>query len=203
LFNCGIDVFKFGQGQGKSLSDGGIAVKYRYDDTVDYPDTPLNEWKSDRFVCTYRYRPSTVDEFCDDALMVCQYYGAYAMIETNVTAALDYFNRTGYSGLLKYLRDKSGGWKKTAGIYLGEEGKQEEFNLIRVYIKRRGANERHLDFLLECKHIPTPQDLTKYDLLAACGAALVGETVNLNQVITQSSSNTQVLRRRNYSVKRY
>lgn len=206
LFNCGIDSFKFGQGQGKGLSDGGIAVKYRRDLVVDPQDRPIEEWESDRFVCTYRYRPETVDEFCDDALKACQYYGAYAMVETNVPAVMDYFNRNGFSGLLKYLKDKYGHWKKQSGLYLGEPEKQEEFSLHRDYIKRRGAYEKHLDYLMECKSISEPSELTKFDLLAAGGAALIGENINYNEIfgsMLKETKSTQVIRRRSYSHKQY
>ena len=35
---------------------------------------PTSEWESKRFVCTYKNRPSK-DEYCEDMLKMCIYYG--------------------------------------------------------------------------------------------------------------------------------
>ena len=205
LFNCGSDSFKFGQAENKGLSDGGIAVKYRRDIIKDPINKPIEEWVSDRFVLTYRFRPATLEEFCDDVLKVCQYYGAWCFPESNVPAVIDYFNRVGFGGFLKYDKDKYGNFKRIAGVHVGEEEKQKEFLLHRDYIKRRGAYEKHIDYLTEAKNIPDPTQLTKYDLLAAAGAALMGEQINYDELFGVKkivTTSTNVLRRKNYSTRR-
>lgn len=206
LFNVGSDSFKFGQGENKGMSDGGISVRYRRDFLTDGINKDISEWVSDRFVLTYRYRPDSLEEYTDDVLKVCQYYGGWCFPERNVNAVAEYFIRNGFGGFLKYSRDKNGKFQKNAGVYLDEEGKQKEFALLRDYIKRRGAYEKHLDLLMECKSIPDPTYLTKYDLLAASGAALLAEEINYDELfgskLTENSTQ-RVIRRKNYSMKYY
>ena len=174
-FNAGGDAFKFDETEGGQMSDGGIAVKYKYDETVDPHGTPIEEWKSDRFVLTYRYRPDTKKEYTDDCLKVCLYFGCPINAETNVPQIIDDFTEWKAYPFLKHLRDKDGQLRKTPGFHSGTDSKQNLFNGLRDYIKRRGAYENHLDFLKECFEIPNIKKMTKYDLLTSAGLAEIAE----------------------------
>lgn len=202
IVNVGVDAFKFGQ---DGISDGGIIAKYRRDFDVDPVDKPISEWESDRIILSYRNRTDTTDEFCDDALKACQYFGGWCNPETNVAVILDYFERHGFKGFLKILKKANGDWQTRAGIHLGETEKQEGFNLIRDSIRRRGAYEKHLDVLEEAKAIMTPKELTKFDELAAWSMALQGEKINYDDIFKkpQETKNIKVVRRKNYSRSRY
>jgi hypothetical protein len=170
---CG-DTFKFNKVQHRRMSNGGGAVFWHYDQEVD-GKTTIEHWQSNRFVCTYNYRPETVDEYCEDMLMMCVYFGSWMYPEINVPKLWEYFEARGYAGYLKYDVDiKTGKQKVTPGFNSEGGSKQDLFNGLRDYLQRHGKRERHGDLLNECKEIKSIEEMTDYDLLTAAGGALLG-----------------------------
>jgi len=184
MFTLGADPFKFGSkndakvgmqiGKNSRLSDGGIAIVWNYDESID-GDKPKDQWNSYRVVLTYRYRAANTDEYNEDVLKAAIYFGAMVFPETNIPSTYEYFVRHGYSGYLLYDTDKyTGQLKPKPGMDSLERSKQEIFALLRDYIDYRCHVEEHEDFLMECKHIKGMEEMRYNDLLASVGVALVG-----------------------------
>lgn len=173
------DTFKFNKVQHRRMSNGGGSVFWHYDQELDGKND-IRNWQSHRFVCTYNFRPETVEEYCEDMLMMSVYYNAMMYPEINVAKVWEWFEARGYAGYLKYDIDiRSGKPKMTPGFNSEGPTKQELFNGIRDYIQKHGHRERHPDFLGECKEIKSIEEMTDYDLLTACGGALMGAKANL------------------------
>ena len=173
-YTAGADPFRMSNVEGNKMSNGGGAVFWDRDFEMDTASKDPKDWKSNRFVCTYNFRPPTVDEYCDDMLMMCQYYGAPICSETNVSILIEKFTEWGFGGYLLYLFNSDGSIRNTPGVHAGEDTKQRMMHGIRNYIEMHCHRERHFEFLDECINIPNIKKLNEYDLLAACGWALYG-----------------------------
>ena len=193
MFTMGVDPFDFagknasrtGASIGKvdKLSDGGIAVLWNYDNTLD-KGSVKSEWESYRFVLTYRHRAANTDFFNEDVLKAAIYFGAMVYPETNLSVTYEYFVRMGFGGYLLYDTDKyTGMLKPKPGMDSLERSKQDLFSALRDYIDFRCHKEQHVDFLRECKEIRGIEMMRHYDLLAACGLALMGSKSTYSQRI--------------------
>ena len=187
-FTCGADPFNFkkdsdmnidGVRTAKSnsrLSDGGIAVFWHRDYSLDPEDKNVRDWESNRFVCTYRYRESDDDKYAEDVLLTCLYYGAMCFPEVNIKVVWKKFLEWGYGGFLKYDIDKNTmKGKDYPGVNQLDRSKQEGFNLLRTHIALHGHREMHEDLITEWRNIQRIEDMNSYDLLAASLCALLGE----------------------------
>lgn len=170
-FSAGADPFKSNQTEGNKMSDGAIAVKENRNYAIDPKDKPIDQYQTDLFVCSYLNRPSLYEEYVDDCLKVCQYYGCYILPETNVNHIVDYFTKWGYYGFLKILKNADGTYRKTPGMFSGVDSKQKLFAAWRDYIQRRGLYERHIEILRQVKDIPSMEKMTEFDLFTAGGFA--------------------------------
>lgn len=182
-FVAGGDPFKFKTTQSHNKSDGGGAVFMKRQYALDPETKDATEWTSHRFCCTYRHRPRTKEEYCEDMLMMCVYYGCEMVTEINVDAIWEHFEKRNYGGYLYYQVDKkTGKYKKTPGIYTGTDAREEIFREYHSYIERHGYREVHDDLLRECLEIE--DDMGDYDLFAAGGMALIGaKSQHTNQEI--------------------
>lgn len=169
------------------MSDGGFTVKWDYDEIVDQ-GKKRSEWESDRIICTYRFRPSTDDEFCEDILMACIWYGCMLYPEMNVPLVYKKFREWGYAGYLKHDISADGATiKSEPGVHMLVGTKQEGFSMARDFIKYRGHTIDHLDLLMECKNITSIDELTDYDLLASFLVCLLGSRSRYSQIVKISS----------------
>lgn len=170
------DAYRLEHTESSEISNGGGAVRLKRDITIDTDDVPVDNWSTARTVCTYNYRPSTIEEYCSDMLNMCEYYGAMMYPEMNVTHVYDYFVRRGYQGYLLYDTDtKTGKRAANPGFHSGIEKKRTLFNLMRSEIKLHAARSRHMDWLKECLAISGLKDMTHYDLFTAVGGTLLAE----------------------------
>ncbi len=176
---AGADPFRMAQTEtqqgrrGRSM--GGGAVFKLHEKLVDIGD--VGKWNSHRFVCTYLYRPGTTDEYCDDMLKMCQYYGAMMFPESNVSHVIDTFKKWNYGGYLLYAIDGNGSIRNTPGQHSGENSKQEIMLSLANYIELHCDREQHMDLLMQCKDIPSIKRMTDYDLLVAAGLCLRGAEI--------------------------
>jgi hypothetical protein len=177
-FICGCDHFEYSNqradtGSSKQ-SDGGIAILRERDEAIDKADDP-HEWHTRTFVLSYRYRPASALEYNEDVLMACEYYGCMVFMERNKTGTWEHFIRRGRGGYLRFEMDlQTGKLADKPGYYAQGESKNDLFAEVKDYITFRGYEENHLLFLEECRNIKSKDQLTKYDRLAAHGAALLG-----------------------------
>lgn len=172
-FCAGADPFKANKVKGKG-SKGGGAVFWGHDIMLDPLEKPLAEWQSCRFVCTYSYKPPTKEEYGDDMLMMCIYFGCPMHAETNVPFVREWFEQKGYGGLLLRIKGENGKHDQLAGSYTDISLQQKIFHWYRSHVRKHVIREKHADLLEELVAIQGVDEMTFYDLFTAGGFAGVG-----------------------------
>ncbi len=199
-FTCGVDPFrnlraneaKLSNRLGTSMSssrqsDGGIAILWEYDESLDR-GKPRKDWQSGKCILTYRYRPTTQEEFFEDVIMACQYFGAVCYPEQNVESFIAHVLKRGYGGYFLYDIGLDGKQKPLPGRYTGTEVQQEIVREYKDYIAFRGHVENHDDLLTEIKNFSGLEDFTNKDLKVAFGFALLGSKSRYREFLSGSSS---------------
>jgi hypothetical protein len=194
-FTAGGDSFDFlKEGEAKKREDksktskGGGAVFMNRDKRKDPDEKPIEQWETYRFVCTYQYRPPSDDEYVDDMIKMCVWFGAYMYPETNKRLLWKEFIKKGFGGYLSYDIDPDTGKRADApGVYLQKQ-KEDMFKLFQSYIYYKCHKEQHLELLEDAKNISSIERLTDYDRLAASMEALWGSRNNFNEVMSFTST---------------
>jgi len=167
------DPFKFQKTKGSRKSLGGGGVFMKRDSTIDTDDTPLNEWITERFCITYLHRPKTKEEYGEDMIMMCVYYGCEMNCEINVPFLWDYFEARGYGAYLYYGIDRKTGLRnKTPGVNTLATVQDEIYREWHTYIERHCHRECHDDMLRQCLEIE--DDMGPYDLFVTGGLCFLG-----------------------------
>lgn len=170
------DAFRVEKSDGGKISDGGGSVLRVHSDAIDPPDKSLDEWETNNFVCAYKYRPPTPDEYVEDMLKMCIYYGARMYPENNINEIEKLFKKWGYKGYLLYDIDPYTGRKRNnAGFYSGGNSKQELFNRGIEFIDYHGERCDIIEILKEFGAIRGLDDMTNYDLLTSVFGCLRGQ----------------------------
>lgn len=179
VYTAGADEFEYGsktQVQNRvgkvRQSDGGIAVLRNPDRNMEDSDDMYDWDHTYLFTCSYRNRPPSVYEYCEDVLMACVYYGAMLVPERNKTRVIEHFIDRGYGGYLKFLQKPDGTYHDKPGVFTKDVDML--FSAVSDYIKFRGHKDRHYEFLKECFEIKGKEDLTNKDRFAAHAMALLG-----------------------------
>jgi hypothetical protein len=160
--------------KGSRFSDGGGAV-FMYKHPQDTLEVPLHQWIGHRFICLYKHRPDTTDEFGEDMIMMCQYLGVMMFPENNLYVVAKYFLDRGYGGYLKYEIDpKTGKFKKNAGWTNVGDNPQRLWRKMRDHFTLHSCREMHLSLLGDVVDIDGIECITDYDRFAAAGGALMG-----------------------------
>jgi len=202
---AGADPFKANDQKAKKGSDGGGAVFLGHNIFKDPYSKPFDKWETNRFVCTYRNKPDTKEDYGDDMIMMCIYFGCPMYTETNVPFVREHFEKNGFAGMLVH-KQENGNIEKLAGEATTVKTKQAIFNEFRTYIKRHCHRERHADLLYEIKEIRDLEDMTRYDLFTAAGFAMLGnlyyypdmQKQNPSQQDNDNSNNFALFRQRTY-----
>jgi hypothetical protein len=164
-------------------SDGGIAVLWEYDASVDGGKSK-KDWDSFRCVCSYRYRTPTQEDYFKDVLKCAQWFGAMIYPEQNVDAFLVYMYKMGFGGYGLFDIDmKTGKQKSLPGRYNSTETNQDMVREIKDYVEFRGHIECHDDLLNEIKAFRGVEDFTKSDLKTAFGMALLGSKSRYRELL--------------------
>jgi len=94
---------------------------------------------SNSFFLTYRDRPEKRDDFYEDVIKICRFFGMYALIESNKPRLLEFMYDNGYTGYSLRRQDKA--WsklteseKKWGGIPSSSEVVADQASLIKDYI---------------------------------------------------------------------
>lgn len=188
---AGADIFGKSLGTQKKTrwhSDGSVLVFRKRNFGIDDPKiTPWEEiiegdkrylkinHVTERFCCTYRYRPPTKEEFYEDVLMTCVYYGVQLYPEMNMGEIDKYFIERGYGGYLYYdVNRKTRKYEMEAGDRTTEQVKQQIFLEWKSHIHKNGMREVHPEIYEEL--IQIDEDLNKYDMAVAGGYALMANS---------------------------
>lgn len=172
------------------LSKGGGAIFEERDMRIDPETKPISDWETHNFVATYSCRPKDDDQYAEDMLLACVYYGSMMYPERNVKLIVKYFCNRGYQAFLKHDIDEYGVIAKEPGVHSLLESKDKLFKGIRTYIEWHGHRCKSLSFLMQCKEIRLLEEMKKYDLFTACGCALMGSQSQYAKLITSKSEPT-------------
>jgi hypothetical protein len=167
--SAGADPFKFNKTETNRKSNGGGAVVRK----AKMKDGDFSMKR--KFVCTYSNRTYNKDDYAEDMLMMCVYYGVKMFPEINVDLIWDHFDKRGYSRYLLYKFDpKTNKFANTPGSNTNDKIKQQIFGEYMQYIEFEADKDNHIDLFEECRDISGPEDMTNYDLFTAGGYALLG-----------------------------
>ena len=204
LFTCGIDPFrnlnasqsKANKKEGFSLSnsrqsDGGIAILWEYDQNIDH-GKEKKDWDSFKCILSYRYRPATQEEYFEDVIMACQYYGSMMYPEQNVEAFIAYVYKRGYGGYFLFDIGLDGKPKALPGKWTGTETQQDMIREYKDYIESRGHKENHDDLLMEIKSFRGCESFTRLDLKTAFGFALLGSKSRYREILGGMGSSDNI-----------
>lgn len=174
------------QGSGSSISNGGGAIRWRRDMEIDPPDKDVKDWVTAKYVCTYNYRPATKDEYAEDMLMMCIFFGAMMYPEMNVPLIYEKFTDWGYGGYLLYDMDKhTGDMKAMPGFHTVSNTKVNLFNYMRDEIEMHGDRWEDRGLIEECLRIKDADDMKNYDLFTAAAGCLLGERSEYAKALSQ------------------
>jgi len=181
---AGCDTFSkslHGEKKTKDHSDGSVCVYRKFDRMYDEEGVvPVIDdgkilrvnHKTDTFCCTYRFRQPTVEEFYEDVLKVCVYYGVQVFPETNVRGINEYILNRGFGGYLYYpYNPKTQKLQTEAGSSTQTKTFAQLMNLWRTYIQVNGLRERHRELIHELSEIDDAPN--KFDRFIAGGYALM------------------------------
>jgi len=173
-FVASIDTMGLNQPVGRK-SNGGIVVRWRRDMMLDPEHKANDEIISDRVIITYKYRPATVDEFNEDALMCCIWCGAMAYPERNNANTIHHFRRRGYEGMLLYDMIK-GKKSNEPGWWNGRGRVVDDMITLMVQDINNNINRHfHIDLLEELLRFEDRKSLTNLDLAASYLGTLIAE----------------------------
>jgi hypothetical protein len=186
IFIASADPYQHEKTQDGRRSNGGGAIRWMRDFSVDPEDTDDFHLKSRAPVCTYDFRPSSRTLYAEDMLMMSIYYGALMYPETNVPLIVDKFTEWGFKGYFLYDVDPLKRKKKDKpGHHVTD--KAEAFGLMADDIDANCHRWNHEDLIKQCLAIKRMEDLGKFDLLAAYMGTLLGEKSKYTQRVAKGS----------------
>jgi hypothetical protein len=185
-FTAGSDSFKFNETEGNRKSMGAGAVFLNRDESIDDDKKDVSLWKSYQYVCTYVNRPS-LNEYLEDMLMMCVYYGAMMFAEGQVDHVIRHFMERGYGGYLLYDIKADGRRRTNPGAHTFDGMKQRMFGLIDDYVDNHIHKEVHDEVIKSFLDVRF-DSLTKHDLFVACGYAIVGSQINKYTPVSSGSN---------------
>lgn len=197
-FTAGVDTFGYDNKSTAKMrlnksrqSDGGLAILRERDKETD-PGDDMKEWKTFKFILSYRYRPMSTDEFNEDVLKACVYYGATTYIERNKENTWQYFMDRGYAGYLQYDIDPVTGRRaEKPGVFSLTGSKEVLFACTKDYIRYRGHQEDFISYLQEIKSIQGVEEMTLHDRFTAHGLALMGSRSKMGSVYHQNKKEVE------------
>ncbi len=178
---AGSDTFKYDKTKDVLRQSKGTGYVYwGFDPKVDGGKENTNDWLTADFVCEYVNRPPSVDEYCEDMLMMCVFYSIEMFPEFNVDHIKRHFTRRGYDGYLKYGSKikKKGGVTVVeeniqAGAHTSEQMKPTMFKFMEKYVNTT-ANRCKFPMLLEDLRDVEYSELNPYDCFVGATYAIMG-----------------------------
>jgi hypothetical protein len=164
-----------------------MGILWEYDDNIDR-GKGIREWDSFKCICSYSYRPATQEEYFEDVIMACQYYGAMMYPEKNVEQFIVHVYKRGYGGYFLFDMGLDGRLAPLPGRWTDAETLQDLVRVYKDYIENRGHRENHDDLLLEIKSFKGVEDFTRLDLKTAFGFALLGSKSRYREILSHSDN---------------
>ncbi len=157
-----------------------------------YSKMSMEGCPSHSFFLKYKERPDKRDDFYDDVIKACVYFGFYVLIESNKSRLLEYMWEKGFTGYAMRRQDKR--WKdlnhaeKTwGGMPSSLAVIADQANLLKDYIVDYVGNNLEddckvyfLDLIEEWTEFNI-QKRKKFDLAVASGFAIMGAQYRVKQ----------------------
>lgn len=194
LFVIGTDPIRFTKTMDGRASKAGAHAFEKYNDSID-KDVPREKWKTHNFIMEYLERPAEPEDYAEDMIMACRYFGCSINPESNVGTLKQHFRYRGYGKFLivrQDFDDEVMGGKKDDEPYESNTEVIESFLAeIQAFVNRHGHRmpfERTLKQWIDY----TIKERTKFDLVPSSGFTLFGarkrieedwEEVDLDEVI--------------------
>jgi hypothetical protein len=185
VFVASADAYRVSKTDSRRKSLGSGAVLYKHDPLIDNPNKPTIEWETKKFVCTYVYRPETLDEYCQDMLNMCVYYGSMMYPEQNLSFVQEYFQRKGFDSFLLRDVDHHGRLRENSGWNTGGRGgaKDKLFNLGADWVNLHSDTCEHPEIIEEFLNIKDLEDMKNRDLfVSVCGALLAEQSTHVDRI---------------------
>jgi len=165
----------------------------------------LDDAPSNHFFLEYIARPRTAEEFYENCLMACVFYGLPILIENNKSGQLKYFQRRGYRGFSlnrpdKHKNDLSKSEKELGGIPSSVQTIELQENAIEAHIDdyvgidytgrvREEGSMGHMYFNRTLSDWASydPSNRTKHDPTVSSGLAIMGTQIYVTKPIRNNT----------------
>ncbi len=173
-FAIGVDPVSSGVEAEHGSSDAAIAV-YRKHDIHNEA-----ELYSNNFVANYVHDPDNPEDFYEELIMACVFFGCEVLIEKNKFDVYNYMKRRGYIDFVMKRPENSVSithkGELTEGIYAGTDTIDLYVNRLKTYWAQHGHRCRQERILEDARRF-TVKSRGQRDLTVACGwAILAAET---------------------------
>lgn len=178
---AGSDTFKYDKTKDVVRQSMGTGYVYwGFDPNIDSLDTNTDDWKTADFVCEYINRPPSVDEYCEDMLMMSVFYSVEMYPEFNIDHVKRHFTTRGYAGYLKHGSKikKRGGVTVVeeniqAGAHTTELMKPTMFKFMEKYVNTSASRCKFPKLLEDLRDVEY-HNLTPYDSFVGATYAIMG-----------------------------
>lgn len=185
---AGSDTFKYDKTKDVVRQSMGTGYVYwGFDPRVDSPDVSMDEWKTADFVCEYINRPPTVEEYCEDMLMMSIFYSVEMYPEFNIDHVKRHFTARGYSGYLKHgtkIKKKNGVTVQEenvqAGAHTTEAIKPTMFKFMEKYVETTASRCKFPRLLEDLRDVEY-HELNPYDCFVGATYAIMGYHESLDR----------------------
>lgn len=148
---------------------------------------------SHSFFLHYLHRPEKRDDFYEDVIMICQFFGMYALVENNKPRLLEFMNDNGFRGYSltrpdKKWKDLSPFEKECGGVPSSKQGNKDQASLLKDYIfdfiggadVAKDCNCYFKEMIKEWKKFNVNKR-KEFDTTVACQLALMGSQYKVKQ----------------------
>ena len=180
----GVDSYDLdGQAADGKGSDGSV---------IGYSKFSMTGAPSHSFFLKYAERPDKRDDFYEDVIKMCKFFGMFALIESNKPRLLEYFYDKGFRGYSmdrpdKKWKDLSDAEKKYGGIPSSKQTNNDQASLLKDYIFDYIGQNLENDCKLYFKDIVDEwikfnvKKRKDFDKTVSCQLALLGSQYRVKQ----------------------
>jgi hypothetical protein len=181
---AGIDSYDLIGNTGDGKGSDGAIVSYSKYNMVGAP--------THSFYLIYKERPDKREDFYDDCIMACRFWGFFANIESNKGRILEHFYEKGYTGYVlrrpdKKYKDMTDQEQKYGGQPSSTPVIEDETDLLKSYIVDHIGNNLETDCKVWHKELVAewvefnPAKRQPFDLSVASGKAIMGAQYQVKQ----------------------
>lgn len=194
-FCMGVDPYDQKNTIEKKRSEGGIAVRRKFDanldgSKVDAKGDPFDggaEWRTKKYVCSYLYRHEDPRDFGEDVIKTCYFYGCQFLYEKNKGGSLlnAYVDSRGYSGYIQMqpepTKSTNQGKGQVEGITATDNTKNQYFELLMIESSKYHNTIDHPEIIDQVATMNW-ENATERDLGVAAGWSCVAELSVMKRV---------------------